>query len=192
MQIFRGSPALSSFRSEKLLSQLQSSVSSISHVYAEYVHFADVEGELSAEQTATLQKLLTYGPAYSVEEPAGELLVVIPRFGTISPWASKATDIAHNCGLQSVHRLERGVAYYIQASGTLGDADIQSAKALIHDRMIEIVLNDFNEAAALFDQAEPAVGGHVDILSGGRDALVNASSQRGLAISPDEIDYLMN
>jgi len=109
MQTFRGSPVLSSFRAEKLLGQLQSSVSSITHVYAEYVHFADVEGELSAEQTTTLQKLLTYGPAYSVEEPAGELLVVIPRFGTISPWASKATDIAHNCGLQSVHRLERGV-----------------------------------------------------------------------------------
>jgi len=192
MQTFRGSPALSSFRSEKLLSQLQSSVSSISHIYAEYVHFADVEGELSAEQTATLQKLLSYGPAYSAEEPAGELLVVIPRFGTISPWASKATDIAHNCGLQSVHRLERGVAYYILASGALSDADMALAKALIHDRMIEIVLTDFNDAAALFEQAEPQVGSHVDILGSGRDALVAANTELGLALSPDEIDYLMS
>jgi len=191
MQIFRGSPALSSFRSEKLLSQLQSSVPSISHVYAEYVHFADVEGELSTEQTATLQKLLTYGPAYSVEEPAGELLVVIPRFGTISPWASKATDIAHNGGWQSVQRVERGVAYYIRASGALSDAHMALVKAQIHDRMIEMVLSDFNAAAALFVHAEPQAGSHVDILGGGRGARVAANTELGLALSADEIDYLL-
>ena len=146
MQIFRGSPALSSFRSEKLLSQLKSSVSSISHVYAEYVHFADVEGELSAEQTATLQKLLTYGPAYSAEEPQGELFLVIPRIGTISPWASKATDIATNCGLTAVQRIERGIAYYVQASATLSEIEQKQVKALVHDRMIEMVLSEPAEA----------------------------------------------
>ena len=191
MQYFRGSPALSSFRTEKLLSQLQSSVPAISHVYAEYVHFANVQGELSAEQTDILQKLLTYGPAYSAEEPAGTLLLVIPRFGTISPWASKATDIAHNCGLQSVHRLERGIAYYIQSAEKLTEAETQQIKSQIHDRMIEMVLSDFNDAAGLFEQAEPSPGSHVDILGGGRDALVAANTELGLALSADEIDYLM-
>ena len=191
MQYFRGSPALSSFRTEKLLSQLKMSIPAISHVYAEYVHFADVQGELSSEQLETLQKLLTYGPAYSTEEPQGQLLLVIPRFGTISPWASKSTDIAHNCGLQTIHRLERGIAYYVKSAGELSEADRQLVQSQIHDRMIEMVLSDFSEAAGLFDQAEPAPGTHVDILGGGRDALVKANIELGLALSDDEIDYLM-
>ncbi len=192
MQYFRGSPALSDFRTDKLLNQLQSRVPAISHVYAEYTHFADIDGELSAEHTEILEKLLSYGPAYSAEEPDGQLFLVIPRFGTISPWASKATDIAHNSGLSQIHRLERGVAYYVQSSQPLSDDEQARVRSLIHDRMIEKVLGDFTDAAALFDHAEPAEGGHVDILNGGRDALVRANSELGLALSEDEIDYLMD
>jgi len=191
MHYFRGSPALSSFRTEKLLNQLQSSIPAIGHIYAEFVHFADVDGELSTDQADTLCQLLTYGPAYSVEQPQGQLFLVIPRFGTISPWASKATDIAHNCGLGAIHRLERGVAYYIQSSAPLSEAEVALVKAQIHDRMIEGVLSDFEQAAGLFEHAEPAPGRHVDILQGGREALVAANSKLGLALSDDEIDYLM-
>lgn len=194
MQYFRGSPALSSFRIEKLLIQLKSSVPAISSVHAEFVHFADIDGDLSVSQTETLQKLLTYGPAYSPEEHQGELFLVIPRFGTISPWASKATDIANHCGLESVKRLERGVAYYIELSmgASLSDDDIKFIKTLIHDRMIEMVLKDLQSAEALFDKAEPAPGSHIDILGGGRDALVAANIDLGMALSGDEIDYLMD
>lgn len=192
MQIFRGSPALSEFRIEKLLNQLKSSVPSISHVYAEYTHFADIDGELSAQHSEILQKLLSYGPAYSTEEPQGQLFLVIPRFGTISPWASKATDIAHNCGLDNVNRLERGVAYYVQSSAPFSEADTAQVRALLHDRMIESVLEDFDAAAGLFEHAEPAPGRQVDVLQGGREALVAANAELGLALSEDEIDYLMN
>ncbi len=192
MQYFRGSPALSAFRIEKLLSQLKTNIPGITNIQAEYVHFADVKGELDEDQLTVLNKLLTYGPAFTASEPSGELFLVIPRFGTISPWASKATDIAAHCGLSNVTRLERGVAYYIEAGSALSQSDIQFIKSLIHDRMIEMVLADFDSAAALFDKAEPTQGSHVDILGGGRDALVSANTELGLALSGDEIDYLVN
>jgi len=190
MQYFRGSPALSAFRIEKLLSQLKSTVPTISNVQAEYVHFADIQGDLTKDQSAVLKKLLTYGPAFTEEEHKGELFLVIPRFGTISPWASKATDIANHCGLTSINRLERGIAYYIEC-GSLKDEDRQFIKSQIHDRMIEMVLADFESASQLFDKAEPTTGSHVDVLGGGRDALVAANSELGLALSADEIDYLL-
>jgi len=190
MQYFRGSPALSAFRIEKLLSQLKSSVPSVSNVQAEFVHFADIQDDLTENQLTVLHKLLTYGPAFTEEEHKGELFLVIPRFGTISPWASKATDIANHCGLTAINRLERGVAYYIEC-GSLSDEDRQFIKSQIHDRMIEMVLGDFESASPLFVKAEPTEGGHVDVIGGGRDALVAANSELGLALSADEIDYLL-
>jgi len=192
MHYFRGSPALSTFRVEKLVNQLQQSIPAISSIQTEYVHFADIEGELSAVQSETLNKLLHYGPAYEPFEPAGQLFLVIPRFGTISPWSSKATDIAIHCGLKAVKRLERGVAYYIDtASGTLNEQDMQFIKSHIHDRMTEMVLSEFAAATPVFDRAEPVAGSHVDVLGGGRDALVRANTELGLALSADEIDYLV-
>lgn len=192
MQHFRGSPALSAFRVEKLVNQLKQSIPAISSIQTEYVHFADIEGELSAEQRTTLEKLLRYGPAFQPFEPVGQLFLVIPRFGTISPWSSKATDIANHCGLPMVKRLERGVAYYINtASGALSEQDAQLITSQIHDRMTEMVLPTFDAPALMFDQAEPVEGAHVDVLGGGRDALVRANTELGLALSDDEVDYLV-
>jgi phosphoribosylformylglycinamidine synthase len=192
MHYFRGSPALSAFRIEKLLSQLKSNIPSISNIQAEYVHFADIQGNLTEDHSVVLNKLLTYGPTFTASEPRGELFLVIPRFGTISPWASKATDIAEHCGLNTIKRLERGVAYYIEADSVLTEAAAKAIKSLIHDRMIEMVLSDFDSATALFDKAEPTEGSHVDILVGGREALVVANTELGLALSADEIDYLFD
>ncbi|MCW8855590.1 MAG: phosphoribosylformylglycinamidine synthase [Gammaproteobacteria bacterium] len=192
MHYFRGSPALSTFRIEKLLKQLNQHLESIEAIHSEYVHFADIDGELSSDQRQTLDRLLTYGPAFKSETMDGELFLVTPRPGTISPWSSKATDIAHNCGLNNILRLERGVAYYIQlkANTRLSDADTRILYSLIHDRMTEIVMRDFNEAGCLFAHTSPEKGQHVDILAGGRDALVEANQTLGLAMSDDEIDYL--
>ena len=156
MHYFRGSPALSAFRIEKLLSLLKSKIPAICNIQAEYVHFADIQGDLTEDQSTVLNKLLTYGPAFSAQEHKGQLFLVIPRFGTISPWASKATDIANHCGLDSIQRLERGVAYYIELkSGSLSEYDSKIIHSQLHDRMIEMVLVDFESAAALFDKAEP-------------------------------------
>ena len=192
MLILRGSPALSPFRLEKLTNALRERVPDISHLYGEYVHFADVERSLDAAEQSTLTRLLTYGPSAVSEEPEGQLLLVIPRIGTISPWASKATDIAHNCGLSSVRRLERGIAYYVsRADGALTDHELKQVAGLLHDRMIEQVLESVEEAEGLFVSQEPAPMRQVDILGGGKAELERANSDWGLALAPDEIDYLV-
>ncbi|MBE9396505.1 phosphoribosylformylglycinamidine synthase [Pontibacterium sp. N1Y112] len=192
MLALRGAPALSAFRHEKLLSALQSKVPAITALYSEFMHFADLEQDLSADEQQVLDRILRYGPKADVEEPVGQLFLVVPRPGTISPWSSKATDIANNCGLSKVKRLERGVAYYIQASGDLDQAALDATIAELHDRMVEAVLQDVDAAATLFIEESPAPLTTVDILAGGRDALVTANTALGLALAEDEIDYLVD
>src|SRR5690554_1565578 len=189
MHILRGAPVLSDFRRNKLLARLQQQVPGVRAVYAEFMHFADLTGELTEQDQAVLDRLLKYGPSVAVEEPNGSLVLVIPRFGTISPWSSKATDIAHNCGLRSVKRLERGIAYYVQG---ISAADRAAAAAVLHDRMVETVLENSAAAAGLFSHAEPAPLSIVDILAGGREALVAADKALGLALAEDEVDYLLD
>ena len=187
----RGAPALSIFRRQKLLASLQAQLPSISAVYAEYIHFAEHQDVLSDSDQDVLEAILRYGPKAAVESPAGELFLVVPRQGTISPWSSKATDIAHNCGLACITRLERGVAYYVSSSEALTEPQRQRITALLHDRMVETVMADFDQAAALFSHAQPQPMGQVDVLTGGREALAVANRTLGLALAEDEIDYLV-
>ncbi|RDE19604.1 phosphoribosylformylglycinamidine synthase [Motiliproteus coralliicola] len=187
----RGAPALSSFRREKLLACLQAEVPVVSAVYAEYVHFAELAESLSDADLQKLQTILHYGPKVAVEEPQGDALLVVPRIGTISPWSSKATDIAHNCGLEQVVRLERGLAYYVTASAELSADQRQTVIDQLHDRMVEQVLDSVDQAEALFSHAQPKPMSQVDVLAGGRDALVRANIELGLALAEDEIDYLV-
>ncbi|MGP3791265.1 phosphoribosylformylglycinamidine synthase [Pseudomonas sp. B392_1p] len=189
MLILRGAPALSAFRHGKLLEQLTSKVPAVTGLYAEFAHFADVAGELTDAEQAVLARLLKYGPSVPVQEPAGRLFLSVPRFGTLSPWSSKASDIAHNCGLGKIQRLERGIAYYV--AGDLSTADIAQVTALLHDRMTQMVLQRFEEAAGLFSHAQPKPLTVVDVLGGGRAALEKANAELGLALAEDEIDYLV-
>ena len=189
MLILRGAPALSAFRHGKLLAQLTSKVPAISGLYAEFAHFAEVSGTLGAEEEQVLSRLLKYGPSVPVQEPAGRLFLVIPRFGTISPWSSKASDIARNCGLDKVQRLERGIAYYVE--GTFSDTEAEQVAAALHDRMTQLVLERFEDAEHLFSHAQPKPLTAVDVLGGGRAALEQANVSLGLALAEDEIDYLV-
>ncbi|XQE68034.1 phosphoribosylformylglycinamidine synthase [Pseudomonas sp. P3C3] len=189
MLILRGTPALSAFRHGKLLSQLTAKVPAVTGLYAEFAHFAEVTGVLDAPEEQVLARLLKYGPSVPVQEPSGQLFLVIPRFGTISPWSSKASDIARNCGLAKIERLERGIAYYV--SGELSAADQQAVAAVLHDRMTQLVLGALEEAAGLFSHAEPKPLTAVDVLGGGRAALEKANAELGLALAEDEIDYLV-
>jgi phosphoribosylformylglycinamidine synthase len=191
MEILRGSPALSAFRINKLLSRCQDAHLPVSDIYAEYVHFADVSAPLSADESAKLQRLLKYGPSLAEHAPQGRLLLVTPRPGTISPWSSKATDIAHNCGLSQVLRLERGLAFYIQAP-TFTEEQWQALAGLLHDRMMETVFSELQQAGQLFAHHQPAPVQHVDVLGEGRDALEKANLKLGLALAPDEVDYLQD
>ncbi len=187
-----GAPALSDFRLQKTLSAVQDRIPAVTYLWAEFVHFIDLECRLDESEQALLERLLDYGPPRR-KPPQGELLLVVPRFGTISPWSSKATDIAHNCGLKSVRRIERGIAWYFvgKDGGTLEEGMLDRASSLIHDRMTEVVLANLDEAEGLFLQSEPAPLGTVDILGGGRRALELANRELGLALADDEIDYLL-
>ncbi|MCH2341112.1 phosphoribosylformylglycinamidine synthase [Pseudomonas sp. NPDC047963] len=190
MLILRGAPALSAFRHGKLLAQLTDKVPAVSGLYAEFAHFAEVSGTLGADEQQVLARLLKYGPSVPVQEPAGRLFLVIPRFGTISPWSSKASDIARNCGLDKIQRLERGIAYYVE--GDFSEADAGLIAAALHDRMTQLVLERFEGAAELFSHAQPKPLRAIDVLAGGRAALEQANVELGLALAEDEIDYLVS
>ncbi|MBO6010044.1 MAG: phosphoribosylformylglycinamidine synthase, partial [Ruminobacter sp.] len=188
MEILRGAPALSEFRTKKLLSGFAEKGLKINSVYAEYVHFANVSAPLTEQEREVLVKLLTYGPHINESETKGTLYVVTPRLGTISPWSSKATDIAHNCALSKIIRLERGIAYYIEGESS-GCAD--EILPLIHDRMMEQVFTNLNDAEQLFGTQDPKPLVSVDILGQGKAALEKANVELGLALSDDEMDYLV-
>ncbi|WP_220757666.1 phosphoribosylformylglycinamidine synthase [Shewanella colwelliana] len=190
MEIIRGAPALSAFRVQKLMEACENAALPVQEIYAEYVHLADLTDALDAEETQQLEKLLTYGPAIEAHAPEGALYFVTPRPGTISPWSSKATDIAHNCGLDKVKRLERGVAYYVQ-SDALSDEQQKLLNSLLHDRMVEVIISEFTQASRLFVKTAPAAVTSVNILGEGKRALEVANVELGLALAPDEIDYLV-
>ena len=188
----RGAPALSEFRVQKLLAQCTALALPVTDIYAEFAHFAKLNEALTADEENVLQQLLTYGPTIEEHEPQGQFLLVTPRPGTISPWSSKSTDIAHNCGLAKVDRLERGMAYYITISdgANLTVEQKEQLSSLLHDRMMESVFNDFAQASHLFASSEPGELTAIDIESGGKAALVNANIELGLALAEDEVNYL--
>jgi len=201
MLILRGSPALSPFRLAKLLQDVTSAGLPISSVSAEFVHVAELDGELSPAQQEVLGKLLTYGPSRALPAAAGDELiqVVAPRPGTISPWSSKATDIAHICGLTALKRIERVIAYRFDVEGpgsrfpfsSLDSAQLQALRPKIHDRMTQAVFGDLEACAVLFRHKAPRPLATVPLLSAGRAALVVANTELGLALATDEIDYLV-
>jgi phosphoribosylformylglycinamidine synthase len=191
MQILRGSAAISDFRRQKLQATLSQQLGHNCLVDAEYLHFVETETELDQGSQAILGQLLQYGPASAPVAERGQMLLVVPRAGTITPWSTKATDIAHNSGIVSIRRIERGTAYFIDAGEELNAEQLMHAGELLHDRMTETVLLDLEEVSALFVHAKPAPMRTVDVIVGGRDALVTANSEWGLALSADEIDYLV-
>tara|TARA_R110002124_G_scaffold19440_14_gene78016 strand:- start:748 stop:4644 length:3897 start_codon:yes stop_codon:yes gene_type:complete len=195
MLSLRGAAALSEFRLEKLADKITTIHPDIRLLHTEYVHFAQLRQTLSADRQEVLASLLAYGPqSNQVDVQAlvdATLLLVVPRPGTISPWSSKATDIAHNCGLAEVERLERGVAWYVQLPDGLEAPARAAFDALVHDRMTQTILPSLEQAEALFAHAAPRALTTVDILKGGRQALQDADRDLGLALATDEIDYLL-
>ena len=189
MKTLRGAPALSDFRVKKLLAQCAELQLPVSDVYAEFTHFAHISADLNDEEFQVLQQLLKYGPSIEEHEPVGQLLLVTPRPGTISPWSSKSTDIAHNCGLAKVTRLERGIAYYITSDDLNAEQQVQ-LNHLISDRMMEVVFTEVSETTSLFATAEPGELTAIDIENGGKSALVTANVELGLALADDEVNYL--
>ena len=193
---FEGGNALSSFRVQQLLPKLQAIHDKVSGISARFVHLVASDETLDAGLASKLSALLTYGDPYDGPKD-GPAVVVSPRFGTVSPWASKATDIAHNCGF-AVKRIERLVEYRLTlkngllSKSSLNPEQTQQIADLLHDRMTESAMLERAQAQELFHALHPAPMDHVDVLVGGKTALEAANKDWGLALAVDEIDYLVN
>ncbi len=184
MLCLTGSPAHSEFRLRKLEQQLTETGMTLNRLGSRYIHLVDIgDRDLDESALEVLNSLLSYGPTSQTANFEGKEYYVVPRPGTISPWASKATDIAHNCGLNQIKRIERGILYTLDTPGKV-------AVDLLHDRMIEAVFTDLNACGALFQTQDPRPLKEIDTINRGRAALVQANTVLGLALSPDEIDYL--
>jgi phosphoribosylformylglycinamidine synthase len=182
----RGGSALSTFRLDKLNRLIAETGSSLKVTSATFWHFVEVEREPDAGERATLDRLLTYGAASVPESARGHAVLVTPRLGTISPWSSKATDIARLCGLGLVRRIERGTVFRLDGSG-----DVATVLPVLHDRMTETVLASGDQADELFHHVSPKPLTAVDVLGRGRAAIEEANVRFGLALAPDEVDYLV-
>ncbi|KZE35137.1 phosphoribosylformylglycinamidine synthase [Crenobacter luteus] len=188
----RGGVALSRFRLEKLLAAAQAARLPELSLSAEFWHFVESEKPLSPEHSERLSALLDSGDArLSAADASGELFLVTPRPGTVSPWASKATDIVRHCGLGEVRRIERGTAFWVKAAAPLSADERARLAALLHDRMTEAVFDSLDAAERLFVHVEPTSFTTVPVLAEGRAALERANASLGLALSDDEIDYLV-
>ncbi|MFO1451650.1 MAG: phosphoribosylformylglycinamidine synthase, partial [Opitutaceae bacterium] len=192
MLILRGSPALSPSRCQKLLHDLALAGVPVRGLGAEFVHLVEVREELRTEARDILGKLLTYGPRHEPAPLTGRSLVVAPRPGTLSPWSSKATDIARICGLTAVARIERVIAYTLDSALPLSEPQVAAARAHLHDRMTQAVFDDLESCHILFRHEAPRPLASVPVLARGREALVEANSALGLALAEDEIDYLVS
>ncbi len=190
----RGSQAYSNFRIRKLLASVQAVLPTVQSIDTEFQHLIKLDSgfqTLNDSDLATLERLLTYGPTMSQVEHQGQRLFVLPRFGTISPWSTKASDIVAHCGLEKVVRVERGIGFYINASTEL-DADAMSTiAAMVHDPMTESVVTDISDAQSLFREEAPQPLFEVPLMSEGKKALELANTELGLALSDEEIDYLI-
>ncbi|MFT5320438.1 MAG: phosphoribosylformylglycinamidine synthase [Pseudohongiellaceae bacterium] len=190
MLTLRGAPALSAFSRQKLLQNIQSSLPAVKAIHSWYYHFVDLSDDLCAQEQVLLERLLTYGPRQEDEAECtgASFFLVTPRPGTISPWSSKATDIAINCGLEKLVRIERGIAFQVECEG---EPDIELLKTFLYDRMTQSVLGSLQEAEVLFNHASPRGVTSVDIIDGGELALAEANRSMGLALADDEIEYLV-
>lgn len=195
VQHLQGSSALSPFRRDRLVARLKKAGVPVADISARYEHFVWSDAALDAENQKRLGELLDYGPLPEAEDN-GVVLRVVPRLGTISPWASKATDIVHNCGLADVRRVERGLRYtLVPERGLLGAKKIDAhtlarAVACLHDRMTETVVDAAFDGQALFMPLESKPMRTMPVQAQGRQALEHANTELGLALSDDEIDYL--
>jgi len=189
-----GGSAFTTARLQKKLTLIRRANPGVRAVNASFDHFVDVDGKLSADELKVLERLVRYGPKPESDSAGratvafGRRMLVVPRLGTVSPWSSKATDIAHSCGLARVKRIERGILYVI-----VGEvADEAALRRAIHDRMTESILERTSDAARLFEHAAPRPLTRVALGSGGRAVLERANETLGLALSPDEISYLVD
>ena len=187
-----GAAALSPFRLDKIRREATQQGLSLGTLAARHWHFLEVDAALDPAQMRLVEQALDYGTPAEAPTADDPLILVTPRPGTLSPWSSKATDILKNCGLTGFHRIERGVAFHVlDAAGQILSAEAQARLLpLLHDRMTEAVMT-LADVAQLFRHVPPRELARVDVLAGGCAALEAANKRLGLALSDDEVEYLV-
>ena len=191
----RGNSAHSRFRLRKLEAMLCERVSAVRSIGSEFWHFVGLSTDLAPGQEAVLRRILDYGSSADAADcdESGDFFLVVPRAGTISPWSTKATDIAHHCGLGEVDRIERGIAWWIRTidDKPLTPEECAHVAGCIHDPMTESVLRAFTQVDDLYRKFEPRPLQVVDVLNDGDFALIRANQDWGMALSRDEVEYLV-
>lgn len=187
MQLLWGNPAHSTYRLNQLLEKVQNATA-VTAIQSQFVYFVEVSSPLDAQEIEHLNVLLNKDSTTKTGDLSADSCIVTPRIGTISPWSSKATDITHTCGIEKVIRIERGIVYHFEG---VKSEEKALAESMIHDRMVEAVSHDFQALENLFSHQPPKPMTTVDVLTGGQQALMKANTDMGLALSLDEIDYLV-
>ncbi|MEJ2116035.1 MAG: phosphoribosylformylglycinamidine synthase, partial [Gammaproteobacteria bacterium] len=191
MLIIDGGHALSQFRTEIIQRQLESITPNVDGLTTKFVHFIQTTRDLDLHDNEKLEALLSYTSTTTSAFKADLKILVSPRFGTISPWSSKATDIAHNCGLEKIVRIERGTQYEFSLKKALDQDDIDQIAKLLHDRMTESVSFDLETARSLFIDESKRELVKVVLGANAKEELQRANQEMGLALADDEIDYLV-
>ncbi len=186
-----GAPALSKFRLDHLLRVLRAEDGRVTALDSRWLHFVDDSRDLEVAEKGVLERLLTYGPRARPGMPGGQRILITPRVGTESPWSSKATDIAHVCGLKGVRRVERGTVYFVESAGALEQAQLRRLAEHLHDRMTESAWIESIDPQGLFHGAAARPLRIVHLGDDGHAALSHANRDWGLALSSGEIDYLV-
>ncbi len=194
MHILRGKTALSEFRINKLLPVLKLEVPAIQHLECQFIHFIHSRNKLDANEINQLNTILLSSEEEYLNDTKAVFVLITPRPGTISPWSSKATDILHNCGMDNILRVERGIGWRVFSSNNLqiNNSDIELIKPLLHDRMTETVMKNTEQAAILFQTSDATPLEKIDLLTSGKEALEQANLEMGLALSTMEINYLLD
>ena len=186
-----GSAAQSAFRLEKICAEATQAGIQIGKLTTRYWYFLELDAELDVEAQLKLDQLLDSNKDQA-DHASASCLLVTPRPGTISPWSSKASEILKSCGISGLKRIERGIAYYFECREGFAGVNVQSLLPLLHDRMTEAVVTSIKAAAALFQHVPPRALATIDVSHGGRAALVQANAALGLALSGEELDYLLD
>lgn len=195
MTIIAGHPFLTDFQTTKLLNSLSQKTNlKITHLKSQQVYI--FSKDLAEHDYKKAIDLLNHGDEIALNQASQDdnkealQIIVSPRFGTISPWASKATDIFNNCEI-AIERVERLVVYTLIGEN-LPEKLPHDIEMMLYDRMTQSLFYDLAKAQHLFDDHEPAPLNHVDVMGKGREALESANREFGFALSSQDIDYLMD
>lgn len=195
MHILRGKTALSEFRISKLLTALQQKVPDIQKLDCQFIYFIHSSNKLNKNEIKQLNIILGLSEQENETQNNhnnASLILTTPRPGTISPWSSKATDILHNCGMDNILRIEKGISWTVADISEISQTNTNLIKPLLHDRMTETVMKDFNQAVVLFQSSNAAPLKIIELLASGKESLELANAEMGLALSASEIDYLLD